>query len=150
MGVVNSPEINIIRISRHNNTESHGSHSSNKINHTLYNSIGDNINAVKQIVNVNSYNYIGKKSTNVRVRTYECDEPQKTAFEVAEKLSLGHVSATKIQNGMVYILKDGSAITYRSESSSADKSPVVDIKSADETIIKCHKIHFVRRSENDQ
>lgn len=149
MGVVYSSNIKIIKIGDTEMSSNEKETALVKKNEYSYNNIGDNVDSVKEIVDINDYKYIGKKSTNVRVRIYECTDPQKTAFKVAEKLSMGHVSATPIKNGMVYIMKDGSAITYRSESSSADKSPVVDINSADETKIKTHKIHFVRRKEND-
>ena len=91
----------------------------------------------------------GAKSATSRgdVRVFECTDPARTAYTFAQKASRGFVSMTPIQGkGYIMRMNDGTLITYRYISSSADRSPVVELKIKNLKRVRTQKIHFVKRS----
>ena len=90
------------------------------------------------------------------IRNIESDDPEATAKEFYDKLAHGGIENPLYKkdgspNGFQTKMADGSIINWR-PSSSSDGSPAVDIfvTTIDENgSIKTQKIHFIRRSDED-
>lgn len=112
-------------------------------------SFRDNLPDAMTIVPLSRSGRFGAKSATSRgdVRVFECADPARTAYTFAQKASRGFVSMTPIQGkGYIMRMSDGTLITYRYISSSADRSPVVELKIKNLKRVRTQKIHFVKRS----
>lgn len=114
-----------------------------------HHSLAENANSLKQSFPFNTQSgYFGDKGLSAaKVRNIKSSNPLKTATEFFAKASYGGI-ASPLGNGkgMKAELSDGTFITFRSQSSSADKSPAVNIqiKVVTSSGIKTQKIHFVK------
>ncbi|APH06221.1 peptidoglycan-binding domain-containing protein [Bacillus weihaiensis] len=91
-------------------------------------------------IKANEHGYFGKvgKSSSSKVRNISGGDLEAKKFFNA--LTEGYVSEKKLDNGVLRILKDGTAITYRPVSKS-DSTPAVDINGG--KTYKSQKIHFI-------
>ena len=119
-----------------------------------YHSISENLPTLKNEYPYDN-GYFGAKgdSSDSKVRHIESPDPQKCAKEFYDKFTYGGIEEpifnkkTGDEIGQKTTLSDGSIISWRNVSSSADGSPAVDINieySSDSGGIKRQKIHFVK------
>ena len=121
-----------------------------------YHSISENLENVKSSFKYNEKSgYFGEKArsssgkpgTNNRVREIFSDDPISTSKEFYDKAAYGgKESSLSNGEGVRTVMKDGSVLTYREVSHSANRSPAVDINIStyDMSGVKTQKIHFVK------
>ena len=94
--------------------------------------------------------YFGKSSPDGKTknRNIASDDPVKTAKEFYNAIANGGIEEPMANGkGVVTVLADGTAISYRKVSSSPDRSSVVEINISDSTDtggVKTQKIHFIQ------
>ena len=89
----------------------------------------------------------GKPGKNNKVREIFSDDPVSTAKVFYDKVAHGgREEVLSNGEGLRTIMKDGSVLTYREVSHSANGSPAVDINisTIDRSGVKTQKIHFVK------
>lgn len=102
----------------------------------------DNVDQLKAKFPLSSVGYFGKRGTGARVIV--TDNPALAAWDFAHLASGGASHLQTIPGrGYVWVMRDGTRISYRFYSSS-DGSPVVELAPPDNSAIKKQKIHFVR------
>lgn len=87
------------------------------------------------------------------IRNIASDDPQATAKDFFDRLTYGGIEKTLYykdgtEKGKRVTMADGSTMNWRKVSSSADKSPAVDIdieRSNDHGELVTQKIHFTKR-----
>lgn len=111
------------------------------------NTLGDNIIELKKRFPVTNNGYFGTKGMGRgRTRNIESVNPARTAAAFASIAGRNPVSTVQIEGkGIIYRMRDGSIVTHRYFSSSADSSPVVELKVKNLPGIKSQKIHFVKK-----
>lgn len=109
----------------------------------------ENLTEAMTVVPLNKSGKFGEKNKkgSSYVRVFKCSNPAATAYEFAAKAMKGFVSLTTLEGkGFIARMADGTLITYRYISSSADRSPAVELKVKNLKQVKSQKIHFVKRS----
>lgn len=116
------------------------------------NTIRDNLHDAMAVVPLKKSGYFAEPSRHKgrkSVRVFASDNPEKTAFEFASKVTKNYVSLVPIKGkGFHCVMRDGSNITYRWVSSSKDKSPVVELTISNLKRVKNQKIHFIKDDRN--
>jgi len=95
-----------------------------------------------------SNGYFGERHGRKHIRNISLDDPLRAADKFAGLIASNPVGVRTIEGkGLVYMMRDGSYITYRYTSTS-DGSPVVQLSIVDVKGVKSQKIHFVKRRKS--
>ena len=115
-----------------------------------HHSIGENIAATAAKFPY-SDGYFGEDSpdSKKRNRNIECDDLLSESRDFYDTIANGGIEKTLPNGkGVMTEMADGSVVTYREVSSSADKTPVAEINikdSKDPSGVKGQKIHFIKK-----
>ena len=112
-------------------------------------SLSDNLAALKASFPLNSSGYFGNKGHGRSgTRNIEADSPLQAAWDFAHTAAYSPMATTTIAGkGVVWTMRDGNVVSHRFVSSSADHSPVVELKVHGIPGLRSQKIHFVKKGK---
>ena len=107
-----------------------------------------NVPYLKEIANLSSKGYFGKKGSSVRVRRIESEDPVSMFSEFFATATLGAIDSKIDGKAVVRKMLCGTIVTGRITSSS-DGSPAIDLNIVNSKYAKSQKLHFVKGRQHD-